>query len=104
MTIIEKVHIVENWTRQEHQVVVVGRLHADAPRAWLAADGTWHAFEEGSPRNDDSIGLLLPEGVLDAIVAAHQGVTAPTPAIERHLNDAVAVRDRLLAIVERPAQ
>lgn len=97
---IEKVHIVEYFATMGHTVAVIGREYGQ-PRMVLAASGEWEPLGEVSSINVDVPGIRLPEGALDAIVAAHQGVTAPTPALERHLVDALEVRDRLLTLVER---
>jgi hypothetical protein len=99
---IERVHIVEDWHRMGHVVVVLGRPHPGAPMSYLRETGEWEPLaENASPM--DPVGFRLPEGALDAIVAAYQKVAAPQPATERHLSDAVGVRDRLLAIVDRMA-
>jgi hypothetical protein len=97
---IERVHIVDDWQRMGHQVVVIGRAHPGAPSAWLTADGEWEPLKEAAMPGDP-IGFRLPEGALDAIVDAYAKVAAPHPATERHLTDALAVRDRLLALVEK---
>jgi hypothetical protein len=100
--VIERVHIVEDWARQAHQVVIIGRQYPGGPRCWLTAEGEWEPIPE-SATTPARAGFTFPEGALDALVAAHNGVTAPQPAIERHLDDAITVRDRLLALVEREA-
>ena len=97
---IERVHIVEDWQRMGHQVVILGRHHPGAPTCWLTAQGEWEPLKEGSMPGDP-IGFKFPEGALDALVNAYAKVAAPHPATERHLTDALAVRDRLLAMVEK---
>jgi hypothetical protein len=98
--VIERVYIGEDWARMGHQLVILGRQHPGAPRAWLRADGEWEPLQEGA-QQDSTVGFRLPEGAMDAIVAAYAKTAAPHPATERHLEDAVAVRDRLLALVEK---
>lgn len=97
---IERVHIVEDWARMGHHLVILGREHPGARRGWLRADGGWEPLTENT-QTDTEIGFRLPEGALDAILAEYAKVAAPHPATERHLEDAVAVRDRLLALVEK---
>lgn len=99
-----EVHIQPQWHRRrgEKRLIVLGYEYSGAPRGWLKADGTWEPFKEGMLMPDD-MGFLLPPGVLEAIVAA-AGDIAPEPATERHLQDAIAVRDRLLALAEKAAE
>lgn len=98
-----EVHIQPQWHRRgEKRLIVVGFAYPGAPRSWLKADGTWEPLTETMLPPDD-IGFLLPPGVLEAIVAA-AGDIAPEPATERHLQDAIMVRDRLLTLAERAAE
>lgn len=100
---IEQVRIVENWQTRGHVVVILGRSHPGAPRAWLKPDGQWEPLREDAYSTDvGDMGIVLPKGALDALVHEHMKTSAPNDATERHLLDAVAVRDRLLAIVENP--
>lgn len=100
---VERVHIVENFQTCGHQVVIMGRQYPDAPRAYLTASGQWEPItEQATSINPGDIGFNFPEGALDALVAAARNVTPTEPATERHLADAITVRDRLLALVERP--
>lgn len=48
-----------------------------------------------------NIGFTFPEGALDAIVHEYLKIAAPQQATERHLEDAMAVRDRLLTMAEK---
>lgn len=96
---VERVLVVDDYVTMGHRVVVVGRPHPGARPAHLKGDGTWQDIEESVSVPDD-IGFRFPEGVLDAIVQEHLGVAAPQPATERHLTDAIAVRDRLLCLIE----
>lgn len=102
--IIEDVRILDDWAREGHRVIVVGRPGPGAPRSYLKADGTWMPVSELhhlAAGEDRGVGFTLPEGALDAICAKYLGVAAPTPASERHLRDALTVRDRLLTLVEK---
>lgn len=89
------VHIIDEFMTASHRLIVLGRDH-EGRRCILTGAGEWEPVREGS----DHSGIYLPEGVLDAIVAKYRGTTPAQPATERHLDDAIAVRDRLLKIVE----
>jgi hypothetical protein len=97
--LIDQVHIQDEWHRNTKRVIVLGRAYPGAPRGWLRADGEWEQLSEAAPP-DEKIGFVMPEGALEAIVEAAGGI-APQPATDRHLQDAIDVRDRLLAIVEK---
>lgn len=97
---IERVYIQPDFARMGHYVAFIGRPHPGAPTAVLQADGTWEPIEENSVARD-WLGFRLPEGALDALMREYAKVAAPTPATERHLKDAIEVRDRLLALVEK---
>jgi hypothetical protein len=101
--IIQDVHIFPDWARLGHRIIVRGREYPGAPAAILKADGSWEPVRESGAIDPEAgdYGIRLPEGALDAIVAKHLEVAAPHPATERHLTDAIAVRDRLLALVEK---
>jgi hypothetical protein len=65
-------------------------------------DGQW-SFEEVKDGEDvGEIGptLTVSKDMLEAIVAAAHDVLPPSAATDRHLKDAIAVRDRALAMVE----
>lgn len=99
---IERVLILDEFQTMGHRIIVLARPYPGAPTAYLKGTGEWEAIEENArfPATPD-FGIVLPEGALDAIVSKHLGVAAPTPATERHLTDAIMVRDRLLALVEK---
>jgi hypothetical protein len=100
-----EVRIEHEWYRGrggEKRLIVLGSAYPGAPRGWLKADGTWEPLKEAMTQPTD-IGFLLPPGVLEAIVAA-AGDVAPEPATERHLQDAITVRDRLLTLAEKAAE
>lgn len=89
---------VDIWLYQD-AAVERGRV-----RRVLQADGGWeeipiaegaHAGEPVKPT------LELPTDALEAIIAAAGDVLPPSAATDRHLRDAVEIRDRLLALVER---
>ena len=99
---IERVHIIEDFQTMGHRVIIAGRQYPGATPSYLTADGEWEPITEISTSIDPGdIGFRFPEGALDALVSAARNVTPTVPAIEQHLADAIAVRDRLLTIVER---
>lgn len=103
MAIVEKAVIHENYATGGKYLVVLGREYPGAPRSLLRPDGTWKPMHEAHAQGaavDDDAWWNLPEGALEAIVMA-AGDTAPQPATEHHLNDAIEVRDRLFELVER---
>lgn len=102
---VERVFIAEDWPTGGHRIVIRGRSHPGARMAVLQADGTWKELSESDQINPsgEGLGITLPDGALDAIVAEYLKVAAPQQATERHLEDAMSVRDRLLTIVEREA-
>jgi hypothetical protein len=98
--VIERVYIQPDFARMGHYVAFIGRPHPGAPGAVLQQDGSWKPIEEGAVVQDWS-GFRFPEGALDLLVAEYSKIAAPTPATERHLKDATAVRDRLLSMIEQ---
>jgi hypothetical protein len=105
--ILDKVHVLEDYRTLGHRLLVFGR-GLNFGRCWLDGDGEWHEITEdgaiapgGGEMGERLPGIYLPAGALDAVVSAYHGTTAPQPATERHLEDAIAVRDRLLTLVEK---
>lgn len=104
---VQSVHVLEDFQTEGHRIFVLGR-DGERRRCFLGADGEWHPITEMYAHGGDGPsvghhpdGIYLPRGVLDAIVAKHTRTTAPEAATERHLEDAMAIRDRLLALVEK---
>lgn len=81
-------------------------------KVWVLQDGragrgtAWTPLGDGPewtevhPGSEVPTSLRLPEEVWAAIVAAGSDVPVPSRAQHDHLTDAVAVRDRLLTMVE----
>ena len=95
-----EVHVIDEFWRETKRVLIVGRAYPGAPKGWLKQDGTWEPLSE-AVAPDDNVGFTFPAGTLEALVAAVGDQTAPQPATERHLTDAIEVRDRLLTLVEK---
>lgn len=98
--IVEDVRIFEDFQTRGHIIAILGRPYPGAPRSVLCPDGKWEPIQEGATMGQ-WLGFRLPDGALDAIVQEHLKVAAPNTATERHLTDAIEVRDRLLAFIEK---
>lgn len=60
-----------------------------------------HGVERGEPMSEPT--LRLPNGFVEILARALAGEVRVGGATEHHLKDAIAVRDRLLALIERRA-
>lgn len=60
----------------------------------------WEPFDDRTPGLVAPVTLELPVEVLQALLQEAGKVLPATHATERHLLDAIAIRDRLLALVE----
>lgn len=104
---VDQVLLLEEFQTDAHRVIALGRGH-QGTRYYLDGTTGWQPITEGGAYSegggvmgDRPPGIYLPHGVLDAIVTQHHRTTAPQPATERHLEDAIATRDRLLTLVEK---
>lgn len=86
LPVIERVRIVENFATLGHTVIVAGRPNPAGPMHFMTPTGGW---------------VKIPEGALDAIVHEYLKVAAPSEATAQHLDDAVEIRNRLLALIEK---
>lgn len=68
-------------------------------RVWQPLDGP-QEWAEVTPGAEAPVSLRLPEEVYAAMVAAGSDVPLPSRAQHDHLADTIAVRDRLLSLVE----
>lgn len=91
-----RVHLYEDWQTGGWRILVRARTVPGGPYLGWRADGQWEEIKEGG----ESPGVLVPEGVLDKVVEQYLKVRAPTQATQDHLVDAMAVRDRLLTLIE----
>lgn len=89
------VRLERNWLHDGYDVWLYER-HPD--RIWYPGN-EWRAVAEGAADTPPS--LTLPAGVLEALLAEAEKVIPASHATERHLADSIAVRDRLLVLVEK---
>lgn len=97
-----KVNLMEDWQTGGWRILIRGRGGPGEPYSYLREDGRWETVEEGAGFADGAaMGVLVPEGALEEIVRQFLKVKEPQQATQDHLKDAIGVRDRLLAMVER---
>lgn len=106
--------VEEDYLRRHVDVFVVDirrsgagavlRLAAPDPEGTVTRmEPTWEDVGPvGEPRPAPT--LSLPHDVWDAIAKKAAGALPPSAATDRHLADAIAVRDRLLTMVEDAAR
>jgi len=97
-----RVHVEKVWMSQSVRIwIVQGTTERDGHILRLRDDGllAWESYAEQTLADPS---LELPEDVAGALAAELLGVLPPDTAQAQHLADAIGVRDRLLAIVERP--
>lgn len=94
----ERVVVTERFMQGDHVVLIMGRT-PEGRRAWY--DGqNWQAIDENAAAPEQP-GFVMPLGALEKLVAEALRVLPPNDQQERHLSDAVDVRDRLLTLVEK---
>ena len=93
------VHMQRSWARMGYDITFyerdpfrVARLNDNAMNGL-----TWEVADEQS---EIAPTLHLPGDALEALLAEAEKVIPVSHATERHLTDAVTVRDRLLKLVE----
>jgi hypothetical protein len=91
------VHIERDWLRLGYSITFFER-HPTRVMRLSELGATWEAVEEGAAPTEPT--LHLPADALEALLAEAEKVIPASHATERHLTDAVAVRDRLLTLVE----
>lgn len=79
------------WLYLDGAPVQLLRLAADGPPTYVAV------LDGETPRPT----LTIPRRALEALLREAQGFVPASDATTAHLNDAMSVRDRLLALVER---
>lgn len=93
-----KCHVERAWV--SHTVKVW--LYDDTPQGIfrLSLDGQFTQVDTGTMPEPT---LELREDALQALVAAASEIQPASDATTTHLKDAISVRDRLLALIEREA-
>jgi hypothetical protein len=92
------VHLQRNWASMGYDITFYER---DPFRVLRLTDEPWPKWETASEMEDVKPTLHLSGDALEALLAEAEKVIPASHATERHLNDAVAVRDRLLALIEK---
>lgn len=95
-----KVYVTHDVTRQLFNIYIEEAPADDRGGRWFRTHECCQLIAYGA---EPPVWAQLPEGVAASLAEA-LSPWAVTVASERHLNDAIAVRDRLLAIVERGLQ
>lgn len=97
-----KVHLEHNWSADTVDITVHRRRGDASEVLRLGGPGELDRWEEvpADVKPVEPTLTLRPE-VLEAIVAQAHNVLSPSAAVDRHLADATATRDRLLTLVER---
>lgn len=97
----EGVYRVWAWQRQGHEVFPMEYRPIPGP----AGFGLAYDAEAGQPvetsLRDTPPTLVLDYEIVEALIENHEPGLSPRNALGEHLKDARAVRDRLLALVER---
>lgn len=98
------------------RVIVQVEPHRDTVAIWFLAgrgdpqyvlrpgqeSGEWVAHPTApSFALPDPPSLRLPREALEQLIAEASDMLPPSRAVDRHLNDAMTVRDRLLAFIEK---
>jgi hypothetical protein len=102
-----RVHIERDWSADRVRVYVARSGAAgDLRNLTIPPDGVGWLVEEvlepGTRTSDIRPLLEIPVDVFEAIIAAGADVLPPDRTQAAHLADAIGVRDRLLALIERP--
>lgn len=90
------VRLERDWARMGYAVTFYER----DPLRVLRIDGDGWRWEEIDAAETPSPTLFLPPDAMEALLGEAEKVIPASHATERHLSDAIAVRDRLLDLVE----
>ena len=102
-----EVHIQHDYTRDALSIYAYSNDTGAARRTYYTVDinGTLmvHTVDAGDEIAPLFVVPLWAQGadLMKALVAAATGVVEVTEATQRHLEDAMKVRDRLLTLIER---
>lgn len=94
---VQRVRVREDLPTGGHDVIIIGRTARG--RAW------WNGYEwipltENIAVNE-RIGIFLPPGTLEPLLAEGYSISPPNEAMQEHRDDAIEVRDRALGMIER---
>jgi hypothetical protein len=92
------VHIERDWLNDGYSISFFERHPTRVMRRSEQGIITWESVDDGADPVEPT--FRLPADALEALLAEAEKVIPASHATERHLTDAVAVRDRLLALVE----
>ena len=98
------VHIEDNWRARTLDIWLTdcaGKMHGHYSINGNELEVEWTERRESEVWSEEPT-LRLPKEVAEDIIRAMEGHVHAQDATSRHLDDAIAVRDRLLSIVERP--
>jgi hypothetical protein len=94
-----RVHLESDFVRKRIDIWVFDHGDRLLRPANRAREEVWEEIEPNTgPKPAPS--LSIREDVLEGIVAAASDHFPPSAATDRHLNDAIAIRDRLLILLE----
>ncbi len=95
-----RAHVRDLFARQSVEVFFYSQAAPGQLLHYWLKDGEWVSgpIKEGTWPEQPS--LVLPREMLQALVDESEEVLEPDGATNRHLKDAVKVRDRLLSLVE----
>lgn len=95
------VHVERRWFDQSVAIWFLTRDHVAHldPESNVPHGLVWNKYREGSPLPDPT--MVIPEDIYRALIEAGTDYLPPSAATDRHLEDSVKVRDRLLTLVEK---
>lgn len=102
-------HVEQRWQQQALALYVTDHPPGTKPRVLRVVSALdegdfavqWQEYDPNHHNADLGPTLVLPMQVAEAVVEALGDYLPPDAAQGEHLKDAIQVRDRLLALVER---
>lgn len=97
-----RVHVERRPMTDELDVYVFEPGENAARRLWrYYDDGAWRVDEVPAEAMPGEPSLRIPVAIAEVLAPELLEIARPSTAQGRHLDDAIAVRDRLLALVEK---
>lgn len=94
-----KVHIEPDWLNDNLKIWFYEK-HGHVLRTYkYLGDGVWEAADVVDGELSEP-SMTLPSEALEALIRAAEGHVHAQDATVRHLDDAIAIRDRLLSMLE----